>query len=564
MKKPIIFLLIVSFILAIGVFFSNPISAQITQQDTQALIAKLQQQIKALQEQVQKLQAEVSSTKTELEAVKTELKFTKILRLGVRDDEVKQLQEFLKQFPDIYPQGLVTGYFGPLTEAAVRKFQEKNDIESIGVVGPKTLSKLNELVTEGAGSSGVIPPGLLTAPGIQKKIEIPSTTPIVAATSTVLTTTPITPTPAQPVTTAPTGVCLIKDRYTDVPRFDVANFGNGFAKYAISGINTVSGLQTACTKTIYDYLLQNYCKSNANPIQRLITTYDYKGIGEPQSLSCGALGCNFIDCSAIASLAPIPNPTPIATTTPTSIPAPTPTLTPAPTPTSTSTPTPTPTPVPAPATTTPTPTPTPTPATTTPTDTGKLIISSISVINITSNSATLTWNTNMPADSRYTYTANTIWTWAPEGLSTGQDTSHSVKLISLSAGTVYRYTVSSKDAGGILAVSDVQTFTSTGGTPISPTDTTPPVISNISVSQFSGSISIIWTTNKPTDTFVEWGTTTAYGFGPRISSYLSTSHTPGIGGGAPIGAIYHFRIQSRDNNGNLTVSPDQTFTVVPY
>src|SRR3989338_8904446 len=114
MKKLKIFLLI----LIVGLFFTNPTLPQIPI-STDSLILQLQQQVKALQEQLLKLQAEVSSTKTELEAVKTELKFTKILRLGVRGDEVTQLQEFLKQFPDIYPQGLVTGYFGPLTESAV-------------------------------------------------------------------------------------------------------------------------------------------------------------------------------------------------------------------------------------------------------------------------------------------------------------------------------------------------------------------------------------------------------------------------------------------------------------
>ena len=74
----------------------------------------------------------------------TSYKFTKSLYRGIKNNEVKALQEFLKQSPDIYPEGLVTGYFGPLTEAAVKRFQAKNSIESIGVVGPKTRAKLNE------------------------------------------------------------------------------------------------------------------------------------------------------------------------------------------------------------------------------------------------------------------------------------------------------------------------------------------------------------------------------------------------------------------------------------
>ncbi|MBI4992825.1 MAG: peptidoglycan-binding protein [Candidatus Magasanikbacteria bacterium] len=72
-------------------------------------------------------------------------KFTKSLYRGIKNDEVRALQEFLKQSPEIYPEGLVTGYFGPLTEAAVKKLQEKYGIETVGIVGPKTRQKLNEL-----------------------------------------------------------------------------------------------------------------------------------------------------------------------------------------------------------------------------------------------------------------------------------------------------------------------------------------------------------------------------------------------------------------------------------
>ncbi|MBI4093669.1 peptidoglycan-binding protein [Candidatus Kaiserbacteria bacterium] len=126
--------------------------------DVQALIAKLQAQIQLLQAQVADLQAQ-------LQSVKVELKFSRVLAKGASGDDVKQLQEFLSTFPDVYPDGLVTGYFGPLTEAAVKKFQEQNGIESVGIVGPKTQAKLNELVTTGAGQSGVIPPGLASVGG---------------------------------------------------------------------------------------------------------------------------------------------------------------------------------------------------------------------------------------------------------------------------------------------------------------------------------------------------------------------------------------------------------------
>lgn len=136
------------------------------------LIALLQQQIDDLKAQIAELQTKLGPLKsTERQAVR----FTKQLRRGVKNQEVTNLQEFLSQFPDIYPEALVTGFFGPLTESAVKRFQKKHGIEQAGEVGPKTRFRINELLTEGAGKSGKIPPGLLRAPGIQKKLA--TTTP---------------------------------------------------------------------------------------------------------------------------------------------------------------------------------------------------------------------------------------------------------------------------------------------------------------------------------------------------------------------------------------------------
>lgn len=44
---------------------------------------------------------------------------------GMEGEDVRDLQNSLAENPDIYPEALVTGYFGPLTEAAVKRFQVK-------------------------------------------------------------------------------------------------------------------------------------------------------------------------------------------------------------------------------------------------------------------------------------------------------------------------------------------------------------------------------------------------------------------------------------------------------
>lgn len=72
--------------------------------------------------------------------------FSAMLRRGSRGAEVRMLQEFLKRDPGIYPEGLVTGYFGARTETAIRRFQKQYGIAPIGIVGPQTRKKLNELL----------------------------------------------------------------------------------------------------------------------------------------------------------------------------------------------------------------------------------------------------------------------------------------------------------------------------------------------------------------------------------------------------------------------------------
>ncbi len=65
------------------------------------------------------------------------------LQFGMSGGDVSALQTFLANDPSLYPQGLVTGYFGSLTKAAVANFQARNGIAAVGRVGPVTLPVLN-------------------------------------------------------------------------------------------------------------------------------------------------------------------------------------------------------------------------------------------------------------------------------------------------------------------------------------------------------------------------------------------------------------------------------------
>ncbi|HDZ54558.1 MAG TPA: hypothetical protein ENI19_02270 [Candidatus Nealsonbacteria bacterium] len=138
--------------------------------ELQVLIEQLQQQIEELEAKIAEFQQSKAEVKEAGKEVKTTLRFIRQLQWGMTGEDVELLQEILKTDPEIYPEGLVTGYFGPLTYNAVKKFQRAAGIEQAGRVGPKTLSKINELLIEGVGSSGKVPPGLLIAPGIRKKL----------------------------------------------------------------------------------------------------------------------------------------------------------------------------------------------------------------------------------------------------------------------------------------------------------------------------------------------------------------------------------------------------------
>ena len=92
----------------------------------------------------------VTQTKT-FTSIKGATTFTQYLVRGSSKSQVKQLQQLLSQDATLYPEQLVTGYFGPATDRALKRFQERYTIarpgdEGYGLVGPKTRAKLNSLL----------------------------------------------------------------------------------------------------------------------------------------------------------------------------------------------------------------------------------------------------------------------------------------------------------------------------------------------------------------------------------------------------------------------------------
>lgn len=100
-------------------------------------VTQLKQQIAAVQDQIaQKIKA-AGGTLASL--------FSRNLALGDRSDDVKNLQQLLTADKNIYPEGLASGFFGPATLRAVKRFQAKYGLPQVGNVGPQTRAKLNEV-----------------------------------------------------------------------------------------------------------------------------------------------------------------------------------------------------------------------------------------------------------------------------------------------------------------------------------------------------------------------------------------------------------------------------------
>ena len=64
------------------------------------------------------------------------------LSYGATNEDIAKIQRLLATDVDIYPYGVDSGFFGPKTQDAIRLFQSRFDLDTVGVVGPSTKAIL--------------------------------------------------------------------------------------------------------------------------------------------------------------------------------------------------------------------------------------------------------------------------------------------------------------------------------------------------------------------------------------------------------------------------------------
>lgn len=213
------------------------------------------------------------------------------------------------------------------------------------------------------------------------------------------------------------------------------------------------------------------------------------------------------------------------------------------------------------------------------------VITSISS-SVSDLTATITWTTNIEADSFVVYDTDASVPDASskeQGSALKTSTSHSVTLTGLSANTTYYYRVKSTRVNGGTSISATINTFSIGADPtaealaeavaannsggggviiIDKTDKNAPIITNVeAVAIDSKSIKVSWNTDEEATSFVEYGETLSFGsvYGEWSSS---TEHEIILVDLTP-DTTYYYRALSSDSWGNLGKSDTFTFKLSP-
>jgi phosphodiesterase/alkaline phosphatase D-like protein len=191
------------------------------------------------------------------------------------------------------------------------------------------------------------------------------------------------------------------------------------------------------------------------------------------------------------------------------------------------------------------------------TDTTPPVVSEVGSISIGTSNATLGWTTNELAVSTLEYGTSQSYGTHPI-ISTTALLAHTVSLTGLSPNTTYYYCIHDTDLAGNTASSCPHSFTTDSIS--APVDTTAPIVSVVVATPVgSTGATVSWTTNELANAQVQYGLSTSYGTTDTLDPILALTHSNTLTGLTP-STLYHYRVKSADDSGNIGYSTDGTFT----
>ena len=198
------------------------------------------------------------------------------------------------------------------------------------------------------------------------------------------------------------------------------------------------------------------------------------------------------------------------------------------------------------------------------------MITNVQVPIVNESSAIVTWSTDRLSTSQVNWGTDVGVYESSTVLDPTLTIYHAVPIENLTPSTTYHFQALSATAISSQAVSGDNSFSTApsgetiiyssggGGESYPAPDTTPPAITGVAATTTPFDATINFITSKPAIGFVEYGTSTDYGFAAADGAFNAT-HTI-IAKGLIMGTTYHFYIKAIDKSGNVGTTTDQTFT----
>ena len=187
-------------------------------------------------------------------------------------------------------------------------------------------------------------------------------------------------------------------------------------------------------------------------------------------------------------------------------------------------------------------------------------ISKVSVPSVTNTTAKIDWTTDISVNGTVYYSAGTFPSASNQNtkFETTSGTSHEVTLTNLAQSQIYYFYIAAGNGENRNTVNGANEYFYF----YTANDTSAPVITNVSPLTIADVSSVIfWNTDKPANSFLQWGTTTGNYIFSNTKNTPDTNHSLVMNSLSP-SIVYYYRVASGDANGNTSTSTEYSFTTL--